>query len=62
MMTDSEIIQHLKDALERIAQHTGSDPDGTYDEWTEAGAFSECQEIARQALETVSSKTAGSER
>lgn len=48
----------LLEALERIANHGGSDSDGITNEWTEAAAFSDCQEIAQAAI----AKAEGSER
>ena len=55
-MTDDEILalmienENLKKAITEIAEFDASARNGHLDEWEEAGAFSECQEIARKAL------------
>ena len=43
--------ENLLEALKGIAEHEGEDPEyGYVNEWTQAAAFSQCQEIARAAI------------
>jgi chromosome segregation ATPase len=43
-------ITRLEEALREIVQHDGTDAAGILDEWSQAGAFEQVQDIARNAL------------
>ena len=49
---DAERASHAETlaALEKIVAMTGADADGVHDEWSEAVAFDEAQDIARAAI------------
>jgi hypothetical protein len=67
-MTDDEILalmienEILKKAIAEIAEFDASAKNGYLDEWEEADAFSECQEIARKALAQANIACSGQER
>jgi hypothetical protein len=58
-MIENEI---LKKAIAEIAEFDASAKNGYLDEWEEADAFSECQEIARKALAQANIACSGQER
>lgn len=57
-MTEDDILElmlendRLRAALTEIAEFYAGAERGYVDEWEEAAAFTRCQEIARQALES----------